>query len=129
MRFVPLRCLIVDDSPEFLDAASRLLQQEGIDVAGVTSTGDGAVRLAAELRPDATLVDIDLGSEDGLAVAQRLAGDPGHSAGKVILISTHDEEEFLEAIEGSPAVGFIPKSEISGDAIRQLVGRSAGRPG
>ena len=129
VRFVPLRCLIVDDSPEFLDAARRLLQQEGVDVAGVASTGDRAIRLADELRPDATLVDIDLGGEDGIRLAQRLAEDPARSACKVILISTHDEEEFVEAIEASPAVGFIAKSDISADAIRTLIGPSAGRRG
>ena len=130
-----LRCLIVDDSPDFLDAARRLLQQEGIDVAGVASTGDEAVRLANELRPDVTLLDIDLGSEAGFDVARRLADTAGRNAGVVILISTHDGEEFVDAIEASPVVGFIPKSALSADAIRQLLGRSAtdaeggGRPG
>ena len=119
-----MRCLIVDDSPDFLDAARRLLQQEGIAVAGVASTGDQAVRLAEELRPDVTLVDIDLGGEDGLAVARRVADAAGQHSGKVILISTHDEEEFSESIEASPAVGFIPKSALSAAAIRRLIGSS-----
>jgi DNA-binding NarL/FixJ family response regulator len=117
-----LRCLIIDDSPDFLDAARRLLQQEGIGVAGVASSSDEGVRLARELRPDVTLVDIDLGVEDGIALARRLAAIDGQPAGKLILISTHGEDEFRDLIESSPAIGFVAKSELSGDALRALTG-------
>jgi DNA-binding NarL/FixJ family response regulator len=117
-----LRCLIVDDSPDFLDAARTFLQQGGITVAGVASTGDEAVRLARELRPDVTLIDIDLGIEDGIALAQRLSDTDGQPAGKLILISTHGEDEFADLIQGSPAIGFVAKSELSANAIRLLTG-------
>ena len=117
-----MRCLIIDDSPDFLDAARRLLQQEGIAVAGVGSSGDEAVRLARELRPDVTLIDIDLGIEDGIAVAHRLAASDGQPAGKLILISTHGEDEFGDLISSSPAIGFVAKSELSANAIRTLTG-------
>ena len=108
-----LRCLIIDDNPEFLDAARALLQHEGIDVAGVASNGEEALRLATELRPDVTLIDIDLGVEDGIAIAQRLADSDGRPAGKLILISTHFEDEFADLIQASPAIGFVPKSDLS----------------
>jgi DNA-binding NarL/FixJ family response regulator len=117
-----LRCLIIDDSPDFLEAARRLLEREGIAIAGVASSGDEAVQLASKLRPDVTLIDIDLGVEDGFAVAHRLAASDGQPAGKLILISTHGEDEFADLIEGSPAIGFVPKSELSADAIRALAG-------
>jgi DNA-binding NarL/FixJ family response regulator len=117
-----LRCLIVDDSTDFLDAARRLLQQEGIAVAGVASSADEAVRLARELHPDVTLIDIDLGVDDGIAVAHRLAELEGQPAGKLILISTHGEDEFADLIQVSPVVGFVAKSELSADAIRALTG-------
>ena len=126
-----MRCLIVDDSPEFLDAARRLLQNEGIDVAGVASRGAEALGLAESLRPDVTLVDIGLGGEDGFAVARQLAERDGHAAGKVILISTHSREEFAELIEASPAIGFISKSALSAEAIRRLAtdGHESGQEG
>ncbi len=126
VRQVTLRCLIVDDSSPFLDAARQLLQQQGINVVGVASSGDEAIRLATELRPDVTLLDIVLGDEDGLAVAQRLAAGPDPRGGTLILVSTRDGDEFAESIEASPAVGFIPKSSLSAEAVRRLVGRSGG---
>jgi DNA-binding NarL/FixJ family response regulator len=116
----PLRCLIIDDSAQFLDAARRLLQQQGITVVGVGSSGDDAVHLARLLRPDLTLIDIDLGAEGGLGVARRLAQLEAAPAGKVILISTHAEDEFTELIDASPAIGFVSKSALSAQAIRTL---------
>jgi two-component system, NarL family, nitrate/nitrite response regulator NarL len=45
-----LRCLIVDDSPRFQEAARGLLEREGITAVGVASTGAEALRRVAELR-------------------------------------------------------------------------------
>jgi DNA-binding NarL/FixJ family response regulator len=124
-----LRCLIVDDSPAFLEAARRLLEQEGIVVVGLASSGDEAVRLAEEVRPDVTLIDIDLGDEDGIALAGRLGARAGSPAGNLVLISTHGEDEFADLIQASPAIGFIAKSELSAGAIRALVGDGFERAG
>ena len=122
-----MRCLIIDDSSDFLEAARRLLEKQGIAVAGVASSGDEAIRLARELRPDVTLIDIDLGIEDGIDVARRLAADDRQPAGKLILISTHGEDEFADLIQGSPVIGFMAKSQLSGDAIRALAGADLDR--
>lgn len=120
-----LRCLIVDDSSSFLEAAQALLEREGLSVVGVASSGDEALRRAAQLRPDVVLVDISLYGESGFEVARRLAGAADDGGSKVILISTHSESDFADLIATSPAVGFLPKSELSADAIRRMVnGRS-----
>jgi CheY-like chemotaxis protein len=119
-----IRCLIVDDNLRFAQTAQEILQEEGIDVLAVAAGGQDAVRLARELRPDLALVDIDLGADNGLAVAQRLrAAEQGPLAEAVILISTHAEEEFAELIAASPAVGFLAKAELSADAIEALLTR------
>jgi DNA-binding NarL/FixJ family response regulator len=115
-----LRCLIIDDNPQFLDAARRRLQQEGITVVGVGASSDDAIRLADQLRPDVTLIDVELGAEDGVAVTRRLAQLEAAPAGKLILISTHAEDEFADLIEASPAIGFVPKSALSAQAIYAL---------
>jgi DNA-binding NarL/FixJ family response regulator len=121
---VSLRCVIVDDNALFLEGASDLLSREGLDVVGVASNGPEAVRLVTELRPDVTLVDIDLGDEDGLELARQLAdGSVGHS--KVILISTHPESDMTHLIGASPAVGFIAKTRLSAQAILDALERAA----
>jgi DNA-binding NarL/FixJ family response regulator len=120
---VSLRCLIVDDNSLFLEGAVDLLTREGLDVVGVASDSAGAIRLATELHPDVTLVDIDLGDEDGFDLAQRLHAISG--ASKVILVSTHAEEDLFHLIAASPALGFVPKTRLSARAIRDLLDRAA----
>jgi DNA-binding NarL/FixJ family response regulator len=114
-----MRCLIVDDSRPFLDAARGLLQRQGINVIGVASTSAEALQRVQELRPDVTLLDIDLGGESGLELAQRLSDQEGPAP--VILISTHAEQDYAELIAASPAIGFLPKTALSADAIRDLL--------
>jgi DNA-binding NarL/FixJ family response regulator len=116
-----LRCLIVDDSPRFLEAARGLLEYQGITVVGVASNSAEAFRRAEELRPDVTLVDVDLGGESGLELARRLDGEGAVTRASVILISTHAEQDYAELIATSPAIGFLSKTGISADAIQKLL--------
>jgi DNA-binding NarL/FixJ family response regulator len=116
-----LRCLIVDDSPRFLDAARGLLEYQGVTVVGVAANSAEALRRAEELRPDVTLVDVDLGGESGLELARRLDGAAGVARAAVILISTHAEQDYAELIATSPAIGFLSKAGISADAIEELL--------
>ena len=116
-----LRCLIVDDNQRFLVAARELLEREGINVVGFASTTDEAIERAAQLRPDVTLVDIDLGADSGFDTARRLAETAGGPASSVILTSTYAEEDFADLIEASPAIGFVSKSELSAQAILALL--------
>ena len=124
-----LRCLIVDDSRRFLDAARGLLESQGMAVVGVASTGAEAIERAAELSPDVVLLDIDLGGESGLELAGRLHRDASLAPLLVILISTHSEKDYADLIASSPAVGFLPKMALSGNAIREMLeGRGVGEP-
>jgi DNA-binding NarL/FixJ family response regulator len=114
-----LRCLIVDDSPDLLRAASELLQGEGVEIVAVATTGAEALRLVPDLSPDVVLVDIDLGAESGFELIRRLdSAAPGHPS---IVISTYDQEDFDELIQASSAIGFLPKSALSAEAIRRLL--------
>jgi DNA-binding NarL/FixJ family response regulator len=121
---VPLRCVIVDDNSLFLEGAADLLRREGLEVVGVASNGAEAIRLVTELQPDVTLVDIDLGDEDGFELTQRL-NDISSASSKVILVSTHAEEDVAHLIAASPAVGFVSKTRLSAQAIRDALERAA----
>jgi DNA-binding NarL/FixJ family response regulator len=120
-----LRCLLIDDSPRFLAAARGLLEREGLAVVATAMTGEDALRYAAELEPDVTLVDIHLGGQSGFDVVRRLTGETRVAPSSVILISTHAEEDFADLIADSPVAGFLPKTGLSADAIRAVLGRTA----
>jgi CheY-like chemotaxis protein len=120
---VPLSCVIVDDSPDFLRIASGLLEQEGLHVVAVATTGEEAMQAVRRFRPDVVLVDIELAGESGLDLVRQIASADG-GAPRSILISTHSGDDFAELIEGSPALGFLPKAELGADAIRALLENS-----
>jgi CheY-like chemotaxis protein len=119
---MPLAVLIVDDNRAFLDAARNLLEREGLAVVGVALTIAEALQRAGQLRPDVALVDISLAEESGFELARRLGSHGEGGRPEVILISTHAESDFADLIAESPAVGFLPKSKLSADAIRGVLG-------
>jgi DNA-binding NarL/FixJ family response regulator len=123
---VALRCLIVDDQPSFCEAARDLLEGQGLTVVGCATSSAEALRSVQELRPEVALVDIDLGPESGLDLARRLADGVDGNSPRVILVSTHDEREFVKLIESSPAVGFLAKTDLSAERVYQLLDRAAG---
>jgi CheY-like chemotaxis protein len=119
-----MRCLIVDDSADFRDAASAMLERAGISVVGKASNSAEALRYYEDMHPDVALVDIDLGGEDGFALAELLDRVSATSTTlAVILVSTYAESDLEEMINASPAVGFLQKFSLSPDAIRELAER------
>jgi DNA-binding NarL/FixJ family response regulator len=112
--------LIVDDHAGFRSLARRLLTTGGFDVVGEAADGRAAVTAAHALRPDVVLLDVQLPDIDGFEVAARLWE---RSAGPaVVLTSTRDRADYGERVERSGARGFIPKAELSGAAVRALLG-------
>lgn len=69
----PVRVLVVDDEPNLTDLLSMALRYEGFQVR-TAGTGNGAVRLAREFKPDAVVLDVMLPDLDGLEVLRRLRG-------------------------------------------------------
>ena len=85
----------------------------GTRCVGVASTSAEALQCFEELRPDVTLVDINLGGESGFELAEQLSRVGGPRPSPVILISTHAAQDFADMIETSPAVGFLSKFALT----------------
>jgi two-component system nitrate/nitrite response regulator NarL len=113
---VSVRCLIVDDSDEFVASAARLLGSQGLDVVGSASDGARALELAGSLVPDVALVDIELGEEDGIELSHVLSA---HT--RVVLISSYDQADLGDLIARSPAAGFLPKTDLGAAEIIRLL--------
>ena len=110
--------LIVDDHAPFRTFAHSLLEAEGFEVAGEAEDGEAALAAAEELHPDIVLLDINLGTIDGFEVARRLADGLGP---KVVLISSRPASDYGARLDQAPVVGFLPKQELSGEALHRLV--------
>ncbi len=114
------RVLIVDDHAGFRRCARELLAAEGFEVVGEAADGEAAVTMMAESTADVVLVDVQLPDLDGFDVTERvLAMNRGV---RVILISSRDRSEYGALIDASGARGFVSKDELSGEAIRKLLG-------
>ncbi len=110
--------LVIDDEEVMRDVMSTLLGEEGYRV---TLAGDGAEGLALARKGsfDAAIVDVSLPDIDGFEVAARLRERGSRSA--IVLTSSRDGADFGTLVTDSPARGFVPKGELSGDAVRALV--------
>ena len=113
--------LIVDDHATFRASAKALLSAEGYDVIGEVEDGENAIGEIERLRPDVVLLDVQLPGIDGFEVAQRVA-ENGHRP-DIILISSRDPCDFGGLVAESPARGFVPKDELSGEALAALLSR------
>ena len=113
------RVLLVDDHASFRRCASELLSSEGYDVVGEAVDGAAALGLAARVRPELVLLDIQLPDTDGFAVAERLLAS--HPELQIVLISSRDRSAYGPLIETSGALGFISKSELTGEALERLL--------
>jgi len=111
--------LIVDDHPTFRATAHALLEAEGFEVVGEAEDGESALEAAARLHPDVVLLDVQLPDIDGFQVAQRLTANG--SRARVVLVSSRDGSDFGPLVEQSGAAGFIPKAELSGAAVSNLL--------
>jgi len=116
-----IKVLIVDDIPETRDHLSRLLGLEReIDVAGTAGSGEEAIQVATDLRPDIIVMDINMPGMDGIAAAeiisQRLPSSP------IIMMSVHGEAEHLKRAMLAGAREFLVKP-FSGDEFATSIKR------
>jgi DNA-binding NarL/FixJ family response regulator len=113
------RVLIVDDHPSFRASARAMLESSGFEVVGEAADGASALDAVAELDPSLVLLDVQLPDISGFELCAELCcRDPGPD---VILVSSRDLSDYGELVSTSAARGFVPKDELSGDAITALL--------
>jgi two-component system, chemotaxis family, chemotaxis protein CheY len=116
---VGARIFVVDDHVGFRESVRRLLEMEGYMVVGEAADGRSALLRMPKLEPEIALVDLHLPDIDGVELASRLR-ELVHPP-SVILTSSHDGTDLLPFIATSGASGFVPKAELSREAIERLL--------
>jgi pilus assembly protein CpaE len=120
-----IRVLIVDDISETRDHLARLLGFEGdIEIVGLADSGRQAIELAASLKPDIVLMDINMPDMDGIEATEQLSATvPGAS---VVMMSVQGEADYLRRSMLAGAREFLVKPFSSDEltsSIRQIYAR------
>ena len=118
-----VRVLVVDDQDPYRRAMSVVVDStDGFVVVRAVASGEESVAAAAELEPDLVLMDINLPGISGIEAARQIRGVA--SAPVVVLLSTHDEDDF--DLSGCGAAAYVSKSALSPARLRQVwTGRGA----
>jgi DNA-binding NarL/FixJ family response regulator len=121
-----IRVLIADDQ-EMVRAGFRMILETQDDIEVVADVADGiaAVSRARELRPDVCLLDIRMPGMDGLEVTKALAGPGVADPLKVVVVTTFDLDEYVNAALSNGANGFLLKD--AGPALLLEAVRAADR--
>src|SRR5437867_4698933 len=120
-----IKVLIVDDIPETRDHLSKLLGFESdVEVVGAAAGGPEAVQMAAALKPDVVLMDINMPGMDGITATEKLAAEVPTTA--VIMMSVQGEADYLRRSMLAGAREFLVKPFSSDEltaSIRQVYAR------
>jgi DNA-binding NarL/FixJ family response regulator len=120
----PVKTLIVDDHPLFLDGLKNLLTMRGIDVVGSARDGMEAFEKARALRPEIVLMDIQMPKLNGLA-ATRLIKAELPDVKIVMLTMSAEDADLFEAIK-SGACGYLLKTQDVDEFFALFLGLGRG---
>jgi len=114
-----VRVLVVDDQEPFRAAAVAVIEATaGFVVAGVVESGEESLGVVAARAVDLVLMDVNLAGIDGLTASMWLGelADPP----VVVLVSTHDEEEFADRLAEVGAAAYLSKSRFGPDTLARV---------
>ena len=124
------RVVLADDHELMRDGLARSLEKLGYEVVAEVADGRSAVAKAEEMAPDLALMDISMPVMDGLSAARtihlRMPNLP------IVMLSMHDEPEFLEEAREAGAIGYVTKDctvEELAHALVEALATRAGAPG
>ena len=112
--------LVVDDDAAVRGLVVRILRSWGHTVIGEAGSVAEALTCADAMQPDTVLVDIGLPDGDGFSLTRELRNRS--RAPRVVIFSSDADRANVAAAERAGAVGFLPKDELSGPALRRLIG-------
>lgn len=123
----PIRVLLVDDhSVVRMGLAAVLGAERDIEVVGEAGDGAEAIEAVARLRPHVVVMDLTMDGVDGMSATREIAAG-GAAAPRVLVLTMHDEEEYLVPLLDAGASGYIVKSAAGRELLTAIRTVAAGR--
>jgi DNA-binding NarL/FixJ family response regulator len=118
--------MLADDHRVLIGSLKALLERHGCEVVGEATTGEEALTVAAQVRPQVIVMDLEMPGTGGLAATHRMKkAAPG---AKVLILSAHDDEsDVLEALNEAGAAGYLVKSDAPEELITAVRAVAAGK--
>ncbi|GAA4432565.1 response regulator transcription factor [Georgenia halophila] len=104
-----VRVVLADDQEIVRTGLRTILELQGLDVVAEAADGREAVELARRHRPDVCLMDVRMPVLDGVEATRRLAGPDVADPIPVVVITTFDLDEYVDAALAAGARGFLLK--------------------
>jgi two-component system response regulator NreC len=114
---VSSRLLLADDHAVVRNGLRVLLEREGFQVVAEACDGQEALRLAAAVQPDIAVLDISMPLLNGLDAARELKRSHGL---KVILLTRHDEAQFVTEALRAGVNGYVLKNQAATDLVAAI---------
>jgi two-component system, response regulator PdtaR len=121
----PVRVVIAEDEALIRMDLAEMLVEEGYEVVGQAADGQRAVDLAEELRPDLVILDVKMPVLDGIAAAERIAGQ---RIAPVVMLTAFSQRDLVERARDAGAMAYLVKPFSQSDlapAIEMAVSRFA----
>jgi two-component system response regulator NreC len=113
-----IRVVLADDHVLVRQSLRSLLEREGIQVVGEASDGQEALKQVASLHPDIAVMDISMPTMNGLDTAREL--DRHYPKTKAVLLTQHDEEQYISDALEAGVKGYVLKSQAANDLIQAI---------
>ncbi len=116
----PVRILLVDDSPEFLESAMSFLSGNSeLKVVGSAASGHEALEQVQELEPDLVLMDLSMPGMGGIEATRCLKAEHD-GALRIVILTLDDDSEYRSAATSAQADGLIKKSEFGTELLPMI---------
>jgi two-component system NarL family response regulator len=114
-----IRVMCVDDHRIVRDGIALIVaRQPNMDVVGVAGSGEEAVNLFRELRPDVTLMDLQLGSMSGVEAIRAIRHHD--AAARIIVLTMYQGDEDVYRALHAGAATYLLKDTLSDDLIHAI---------
>jgi AmiR/NasT family two-component response regulator len=109
-----LRVVIAEDEALIRLDLAEMLAEEGYDVVGQAEDGEKAVELATEHRPDLVILDVKMPRLDGIAAAERIAGQ---RIAPVVILTAFSQRDLVERARDAGAMAYLVKPFDQNDLV------------